>query len=245
MTYLNLHFFHITLIDFLYFAVHPKSSVRSIEPAGSKVITSVFLFLIKFTFSVLIASLIGIFYEPQNLTDQSMSERFSPLVYIAVGGMILPFFEEILFRLSLVFKSIYISLSLACGTYYLLTKVVFGSKLSLVDDTFLIRVGVGLAVGLISFLIFRNSLIKQFLSEFWKNNFKWIYYVSAVIFAWLHVFNFELSLLNLLLMPILTLPQLFSGLISGYLRIRFGFIYPLLLHVGTNTLLIGLSLLVE
>lgn len=245
MHYMNLQFFSKTIIDFLYFVVHPKPSLKSNEPVRFKVVTSVFLFLIKFTFSILIASLVGLFYEPQNLTDQSMSERFSPLLYLAVGGLILPFFEEMLFRLSLIFKPIYLSLSLACGSYYLLTKLVFESKLSLVDDTFLMRVGVGLAVGLISFLIFRNSLIKQFLSEFWKNKFTLIYYASAVIFAWLHVFNFELSLLNLLLMPILTLPQLFSGLISGYLRIRFGFLYPLMLHVGTNSLLIGLSILVE
>lgn len=167
------------------------------------------------------------------------------MLYLAVGGLILPFFEEILFRLSLVFKPIYLSLSLACGSYYLLTKLVFDSKLSLVDESFYIRVGVGLAVGLVSFLIFKNSVVKKILNDFWRNKFKLIYYASAVIFAWLHIFNFELSLLNLLLMPVLTLPQLFSGLITGYLRIRFGFLYPLMLHVGTNSLLIGLSILVE
>lgn len=84
-----------------------------------------------------------------------------------------------------------------------------------------------------------------FLNDFWKNNFKWIYYASSVIFAWLHVLNFETNLINTLLMPILTLPQLLSGLIAGYLRVKFGFVYPLVLHICTNSLLIGLSTLVE
>lgn len=219
---------------------------QTLEPkVKDKIISSVFLLMIKFAFSISVASLIGLFYEPQNLTDQAMSVRFQPFVYLAVGGMILPFFEEILFRLSIVFKPIFLSLSLAAGTYYILTKVVFGSKLSLVDDTFLIRVGIALAIGLVSFVILQKDSLSTQLEEFWKAHFRWIYYSSAIIFAWLHVFNFEPTLTNLLLTPILTLPQLFSGLISGYLRVRFGFIYPLLLHICTNSLLIGLSILVE
>lgn len=162
MNYLNLCFFYNSFADFLYFVVHPRSTVRGSESLQFRITASIFLFLIKFAFTLLIASVIGLFYEPQNLTDQSMSDRFSPLVYFMVGGMILPFFEEILFRLSLVFKPLYLSLSFAFGCYYVLTKLVFGSKLSLVDETFYIRVSVGLAVGLICFLIFRKNVVKEF-----------------------------------------------------------------------------------
>lgn len=231
-----------SITDFLLFVGYPKTFHYKKLSVTQKISVSFFLLLVKFAFSLLIAGLIGIFYEPKNLTDQSMSDRFSPVVYLAVGGLILPFFEEALFRLSLIFKPIYLSLSLACGIYYVSTKILFNSKLSLIDETFLIRIILALAVGMISFLIFRKYLIARFLTKFWKNNFRLIYYTSTIIFAWLHVFNFEPSLKNLLLTPILTLPQLSSGLISGYLRVRFGFLYPLILHVGTNSILIGLSI---
>lgn len=87
MHYMNLQFFSKTIIDFLYFVVHPKPSLKSIEPVRFKVITSLFLFLIKFTFSILIASLVGLFYEPQNLTDQSMSEKILSFVVFGCGRL--------------------------------------------------------------------------------------------------------------------------------------------------------------
>jgi hypothetical protein len=40
-------------------------------------------------------------------------------------------------------------------------------------------------------------------------------------FAWLHIFNFEMNLTNILWLPILTLPQLFSATIAGYTRVAF------------------------
>ncbi len=245
MNYLNIKFYTQTFFAFLQFLVFPKSALSKAEDTGNKIAASIFLLGVKFAFSLTVASLIGMFYEPKNLTDQAMAERFSPWAYLAVGGLILPFFEEVLFRLSLVFKPIYLSLSLGCGTYYILTKAVFGSKLSLVDDTFFIRVGAGLAVGLLLYFLLSLASVKIFLKRFWERRFSVVYYLSATVFAWLHVFNFEVSFINILLTPILTLPQLFSGLISGYLRVRFGFMYPLLLHVFTNSLLIGLSILIE
>ncbi|WP_158624934.1 CPBP family glutamic-type intramembrane protease [Gynurincola endophyticus] len=195
-------------------------------------------------FAILIASVIGIFYEPQNLTDKSMSDRFIPILYLLIGGMLLPLFEETLFRLSLVFKPIYLALSAACFGYYLSTKIIFNSRLTLIDDTFLYRIGISILLGSLMLIILSNQQLKNRLRSVWTNKFHVIYYTSAIVFAWLHLLNFELNYTNILLTPILTLPQLFSGLVTGYLRVKFGFLYPLLFHVFTNSILIGLSILV-
>lgn len=241
---LEFQFYKETFTDFFHFLFNP--SLQSVKPKKSvkeKVFISTLLFLLKISFSVAIAGIIGIFYEPRNLTDASMSSRFTPFVYLMVGGLLLPVFEEILFRLSLIFKPIYLGLSTAAATYYFLTKLVFKVRLSEYDDTFFTRVCIGLVMGILVYMITNKNSIKYSLSNFWVQNFKSIYYISCILFAWLHIFNFELNLTNLLLLPILTLPQLFSASISGYIRINFGFQYPLLVHIITNSTVIGLSIL--
>ncbi|MDF2159106.1 hypothetical protein [Algoriphagus sp. CAU 1675] len=163
-------------------------------------------------------------------------------MFLVVGGMFLPFLEEINFRLSLLFKPIYLSLTSAGLTYYLVTKLVYSTKLSMVDESFFQRLISALLVGFVAFIIVSYKPIKNYLIRFWAENFRFIYYASCVLFAWLHIFNFKLTLLNVLLLPILTLPQLFSATIAGYTRVAFGFQYPLLVHMATNTLFISLSL---
>jgi hypothetical protein len=56
--------------------------------------------------------------------------------------------------------------------------------------------------------------------------------------------NFPFSLTILLLSPILVAPQIFFGLIFGYLRVRYGFMMGFFMHALCNALLIGLGLLV-
>jgi hypothetical protein len=163
-----------------------------------------------------------------------MSERFGPFMLLLIGGFILPLFEEVTFRLSLKFKPIYFALSSGTFMYYIFTKAIFKSKLSLVDDTFIYRVIIALVSMLLIYAFVRREKVKIVLDCFWKNNFRYIYYGSCISFAWLHIFNFELNITNLLLLPILTLPQFFSSTIAGYTRIAFGFRYPLVIHMATN-----------
>lgn len=201
------------------------------------------LFLIKLVFSLLVANILAVFYEPKNITDAHMSERFTPLALLLVGGAILPLYEEVCFRLSLRFKPLYAGFTFATLTYYVVTKAIYRTNLSLVDESFYTRILWSLFLGCLTYALIHKEKIAKNLSAFWKKNIRFIYYLSCILFAWLHIFNFELTLTNILLLPILTLPQLFSAVIAGYTRLSFGFRYPLILHVGTNLLFIGLSFL--
>lgn len=209
----------------------------------NKIYDTLGLFLIKLVFSLLVANVLAVFYEPKNITDANMANRFTPLVYLLVGGVILPLYEEICFRLSLKFKPLYAALTFVSLSYYLLTKAIYKTNLSLVDDTFYTRVLLSLFIGVIAYALMYRKKIAQKLAVLWENNIRWIYYLSCVLFAWLHIFNFELTCTNLLLLPIITLPQLFSATIAGYTRLSFGFKYPLFVHMGTNLLFISLTFL--
>ncbi|ARV09214.1 hypothetical protein BTO05_06000 [Winogradskyella sp. PC-19] len=231
------------LIDLANFVRRPidKSSIE--KSTAQKIYDTIGLFFIKIIFSITVASLLQLIYEPENLTSVSMSDRFGPLALLLVGGIILPIFEEITFRLSLKFSPINFALTSGTFTYYIMTKAVYKSRLSLVDDTFWYRIIVAVIILLIAFVLSNRSSIRQILEQFWKKHFRLIYYASCISFAWLHIFNFELNLTNLLLLPILTLPQLFSATIAGYTRVAFGLKYPVLLHMITNTLFLSLTLL--
>ncbi|WP_350291471.1 hypothetical protein [uncultured Croceitalea sp.] len=229
--------------DLSTFIVSPKYKTGQEKSTRNKIYDTIGLFLIKVVFSVVVASLLQIIYNPENLTSTSMAERFSPLILLLVGGVILPLFEEMTFRLSLKFNPMYLALTTGGFTYYILTKAVFKSKLSLIDDTFWHRVVLVIMVVLIAYGLCSRKNNQIVLQGFWEKHFRKLYYLSCLSFAWLHIFNFELSLVNLLWMPILTLPQLFSATIAGYTRVAFGFQYPLLVHMITNIFFLSLTFL--
>lgn len=236
-------FYKQIFLELFHFIKEPQLNINHNKSVKRKVQETIGLFFIKITFSITIALLLSLFYSPENITDSNMAERFTPLLFVLVGGFILPTYEEITFRLSLKYKAIYASLSLAAIIYYFATKVVCKSNLSLVDSSFTARIVISFIVGLISYLFLYKFKLDTKLELFWKKNFQYIYYLSCVLFAWLHIFNFELTALNILLLPIITLPQLFSATIAGYTRVQFGFQYPLVIHMLTNTIFISLTFL--
>ncbi|RTE53851.1 hypothetical protein EHW67_07915 [Arenibacter aquaticus] len=236
--------FYLRLIkDITGFIVKPQYvTIRDIS-VRNKIYETLGLFLVKIVFSLLVANILAIFYEPKNITDAHMSERFTPLALLLVGGAILPLYEEVCFRLSLKFKPIYVGFTSAGLTYYIVTKAIYRTNLSLVDESFAARIIWSLLLGLLLYALTYRKKFAKSLSVYWKKNIRFIYYLSCILFAWLHIFNFELTRTNVLLLPIITLPQLFSASIAGYTRLSFGFRYPLFVHMGTNLLFISLTFL--
>lgn len=82
-------------------------------------------------------------------------------------------------------------------------------------------------------LIFRGPL-----TLFSKKYFKIGFYSLALIFGYVHLFNFEITTKILLFSPLLVLPQIVLGLVFGYIRVRFGLIYSILLHAMYNGVII-------
>ncbi|MFC6193428.1 type II CAAX prenyl endopeptidase Rce1 family protein [Dyadobacter subterraneus] len=85
---------------------------------------------------------------------------------------------------------------------------------------------------LVEEFIFRYSLGKI------RNKlyFKCAYYLSAVLFGWIHIVTYEFDSSHYLFIPLITLTQTFAGFLLGYVRIIYGFWYGVLLHAVYNTL---------
>ncbi len=95
-------------------------------------------------------------------------------------------------------------------------------------------------------VIFRSYLTwpRFFNQRFLKTHFGLLFYVSAILFALAHIPNIPDEEINFFI-PILITPQFFTGLFTGYLRVKFGLLWGFLFHALHNlfciTLLIALG----
>lgn len=229
--------------EILNFIRRPKNVPNTEKPVRIKIYDTIGLYLIKLVFLIPVVLFFALVYDPENVQSVRMMDRFVPPMLLLVGGIILPLVEEIGFRLSLKFRPVYLAASLSVFMYYFLTKAIFDTNISLIDESFTIRALSSFATGIVVFPVFSISSVKEKLTSFWNKHFRSIFYLSCIIFAWMHISKYEITFLNVLLLPILTIPQLLSAIIYGYTRVSFGFKYPLFLHMSVNLIAISLSLL--
>lgn len=90
-------------------------------------------------------------------------------------------------------------------------------------------------------LIFRGPLV------FFKNSkfFPHIFYGTTLLFAFYHILNFEITSTIVLFSPVLVAPQLAVGLLLGFIRVRLGLSWAILLHAAYNFILVGPLLLLK
>ncbi len=94
-----------------------------------------------------------------------------------------------------------------------------------------------LLILLASLIGHQNKVIAETqLKNFWINNFRSIFYFSAIIFSIVHLSNFEFSIKILLFSPILLAPQFIMGLFLGYLRVRYNLVLGFLMHAIHNAI---------
>ncbi|MGD0753600.1 MAG: CPBP family glutamic-type intramembrane protease [Bacteroidales bacterium] len=145
-----------------------------------------------------------------------------------------PITEEIIFRLSLIFDPIYLSLSFSTLLALIVHKVSNGI-ISIVS--FL----------LLFFLIYRLAFIhKRWFLFFWERNFKYIFYLLSFLFGIVHITNYNCTeLYQYLITLFLIFPQLAIGIILSFTRIYYekGFLICIIIHVLMNLISVSIFLL--
>lgn len=133
-----------------------------------------------------------------------------PWLIILFGAFIIPFIEELIFRLYLRLKQNY-----PARLFILITSIT-GKK--------------------------NKENIKTYIESKWQAYYKGIFYLSALIFALVHIVNFKYSITLLIFVPILVAPQLILGLFTGYLRVKYGLIWGFYLHALHNLIFLAIPL---
>ncbi len=122
--------------------------------------------------------------------------------------------------------------------WLILCAVVTGGLLAAAMRHDLIVAGVALAVpavALIGWLMLRRRTAAP---AWFARRFGWIFYGAALIFGIAHVTNYPHP--DLLTVP-MVLPQLWSGLTLGYVRMRNGLTASILLHACSNGIALALA----
>ena len=196
-----------TFIDLLAFAKNPKEQQDKNQTTSHKVkrLFSVLAIDLPIT-AVLGLLIVGIeeigLVDTDNHMMNDLFESTPVLVTLLLTIILVPFIEELVFRLFLKWKR-----------NYLLLLIVS---------------------------IFPRS--RESLYNFWKTNYGYVFYFSVITFGFVHITNYESDTIPLWVMPILVLPQLFGGVLIGYLRVRYNFMYGFFVHALSNAIFIIIAL---
>ncbi|NJO01770.1 MAG: CPBP family intramembrane metalloprotease [Bacteroidia bacterium] len=221
-----------------------KPSLDPEQPLGFKQQLSWLFKLLAIDYALMLVTLIPIsFLVQEDMVSEHRMDEFielaSPVIIFLSVVVAAPLIEETAFRLylsgqppalfiSLILMGFYFLMPLPSPTLYYATAL-YGGSLCI----------------LLAFLVFNTNSPAR-LEKFWKHNFRWIYYFSALLFGLVHLLNYELARPSLwLLAPILVLPQILLGLLLGYVRIRQGFFLAIALHALHNLILIVILLVMR
>jgi membrane protease YdiL (CAAX protease family) len=160
-----------------------------------------------------------------------------PLFTLLIGALIIPLFEELVFRGWLSGRRWHLAVA---AVVIALGAILFG----------LVRV-VPEGLGLIGALV--GAVVLAVIAGWWlarrvgsgvphrfERAFPWLFFASSLAFGLAHMSNYPLDR-PWLLLPFV-LPQLFAGTIFGFARVRYGMWANIALHAGGNGLFLGLSL---
>lgn len=227
--------FRTTIREFADFLRHP----HLLAPTGFRAPgnAKTWLYLTALSIAVLlglILPLIKLWQSLFDLPDPQAFDQVSQAWLVPIVVLIAPPLEELLFR------------GWQTGTrggLWLLgcaLVVVSAFAMATVPDRALAALAVIVAAalaGLVGWLLLRRNPAPL---TWFARAFPLIFYLMAALFALTHLANYDR--ITLVAVP-LVLPQLWAGLVLGYLRQRVGLLGSIAAHVTSNALVMGLALI--
>jgi membrane protease YdiL (CAAX protease family) len=195
--------------------------IRNSEINWSVFLKSWFLVLIV---SIPLGPLIEILKRIASIEDTDFNyssfKVFLSMVFLA------PIIEELLFRLILKPKF-----------QNLLIFLIFSGILAisfLVRKAFILFI-IFLLLSVFCFIILISKKKFRKVQVYFLAHFPLLFYTSSVFFGFVHITNYEpFNYKLILIMPILVLPMILIGIILGFIRMKFGITYSVLLHSMIN-----------
>ncbi len=238
------HQFKQTASDLWYFFKNPKDQPATEKSASAKLRVLLLLLLIDVILSYGLMGLIQAvnLLELYTVDGHLVAELIRSLPvwgFLLLGIAVIPLVEELIFRYGLRFKRGYIALvftilliSLGLTAFYLLP---LAGALAVLG-----------ALTVLLVLYFLNAdAIGDFLELAWPKMYKAVFYTTAFLFGLVHITNFtnfNYASAAILLVPVLVAPQIWAGLLLGYMRVKHGFFWGCFLHAGHNAFFFILGL---
>ncbi|WP_409012669.1 type II CAAX prenyl endopeptidase Rce1 family protein [Dyadobacter sp. 3J3] len=169
---------------------------------------------------------------PKNLTQEYLRRR-GFLYAMVIVNIIAPIFEEIGFRLCLKYTPF--NFSIMAGYFGMaIVKIYFSINwFDIGKSQFVFLASIFLLFSIFTYnmlsLIFSLNI---FFSFVWREYYNVVFISSATLFGFCHILNFDIkSDLHLyFLVLLLVFPQIICGVWFGYVRLKHGIEYAILLH---------------
>lgn len=159
-------------------------------------------------------------------------DGMSPLALWGGAVLLAPLLEELFFRAWLGGRrrALWAMAAIVVG---LIVFIAFGRGNAIVGGIILLATAIVAAVGW-----FRLRR-RQDRPAWFARAFAWLFYANALVFAAMHLANYPQF--SLLLLP-MVLPQLWTGLMLGFIRMRIGLVPAILTHIVSNAVTLGIAL---
>jgi len=218
--------------SFYDFLLHPYIIESSDATLKEKLYAILTLFFVSFSSVVFIAGpllmLAGVDDLTHKISDLESEISTTALFFLAV--ILAPLLEELVFRFPLRYRR---------GAIFLLVLCISMISFYVFQNTFSQKINATISgtiaiMGIIFIGTLSNKSGLERISQFLKDYYPWIFYMTAMMFAFAHIFNYDLPDDRWYLTPILVLPQLILGLFLGYVRLRYGIWASILMHAMNN-----------
>jgi len=223
--------------DLINFALRPKICLENKTTHKNIIVRNIIIFLINLFLTILGSILITFVVAKFDISSNNISQHLqyiSILILGLINYLIMPFMEELKYRLFLIFKPVNISITFFIVSFSIIS-LLNKSSIFEFDRFFLPKFISSILIGISVFLVLNRELrIRDFFEKVWIKYFKYFFYFSVLIFGISHLNKYSLSPGIYFLSPLLIAPQLISGTIWGYVRVKYGIFWSTLHHIIHN-----------
>ncbi len=189
-------------------------------------IIDLLLMLVVFTFFFIFKDFLEEAFKTHKMKE--LLEELPVWGILILGVIVAPIGEELVFRFVLKYRK---------WSLYVFMPLLLSISINIIFWIVNIQVNkmVVYFICLALFVIF-DFKFSNVIKNIFKYKFHYLFYFVTILFALVHIQNFTYSKSLLILIPLLVLPQLFTGIFLGYLRVKLGFIWSMLLHFSHNAI---------
>lgn len=177
----------------------------------------------------------GVMPKFRNTADASILAHYNLISFYIIAVLAAPVIEELAFRTLLVFSKV--NLTVSSGfLFYTLASSIVGYRYSLAHAEAYYNMAGSCVFAAVVWTSLNNSTFFYKLKLLWDEHFSVIFYASAALFAYLHLFNFdEITFDKIAFSPFILLQFFVCAVVFGYARIRLGLGWSIVLHTMLNT----------
>ena len=231
--------------EFLGYLRRPVINYEKDEPLSQLMVIKLFflVFAIEMILFIPISTLLDIGSLPHAMED--IMEKFRWFEVLLLTVVFAPFTEEFLFRFHLKYRPLIFLFFLVTLTSF--NFIIVGEPIdidmhaalhdpSLIYEPFKRYLPyVGLMI-LIYILYFVTKKPRNGIDKLITEEYGFVFYLTAVVFALIHLSNFKLGSTPFYFAPLLVLPQFILALYLGYVRVRNNIFTSITVHMINNAI---------